>query len=161
VTLPDLFLGPGFWKLGYVTNDRDAAIERLRDELGLEEWATHEPEFEIVLADGRSGSVRTSIAFTVGHHNAIELVEPVEGLVDPWADPLRGTSGPTLRFHHAGLLVDDIEAGKRAGLRPEVESAPGAPVPWIFYRPPLVDHYVEHMETASSGAWVASLVSRG
>jgi hypothetical protein len=149
VRVADAWIGSGFWKFGYVTNDRERAIEHWQEKLGIEEFERFDPTFEIVMADGRSGEVSTRAAFSVGRTLTVELVEPVEGLVDVWADPLRGTSGFTTVFHHTGLLVDDLEALKRAaaaqGVPPVLESWPEEGAPFIYYAPPELGCYVEHM----------------
>jgi hypothetical protein len=155
---PDIWLGAGFWKLAYVTRDRDRAIERLRDDVGIEAFQTHEPTFGVAMADGRVGTATTRLAFSLGRPTTIELIEPVEGLVDCYADALRRTDGTDLVLHHVGLMVDDIDAMARAaaatGMHPAVESAPGDAMRWIFYAPPQLDHYVEHLETSE---WIESL----
>jgi hypothetical protein len=160
----DIWLGQGFWKFAYVTTDRSRAIEQFKSELGIEEFETFDRSFEIVTGDGQRGNVRTNIAFSVGRHNTVELIEPVDGLIDLWADPLRDAQGFAVAFHHVGLLVDDLQAMRRAaaikGMHPVVGSVPESNSPWVFYLPPLLGYYVEHMEAAPRAQWLAGLQDR-
>src|SRR5262245_13329379 len=110
----DIWLGSGFWKFAYVTTDRDQAVAWARDQLGVEEFETIERSWQVVMADGRQGEISGRVAFSVGRPTAIEFVEPVDGLVDFWRDPLADADGFAVRFHHVGLMVDDLEAMKRA-----------------------------------------------
>jgi hypothetical protein len=155
---PDIWLGSGFWKLAYVTRDRDRAIERLRADVGIEEFQAHEPTFGVAMADGRVGTATTRVAFSIGRPTTIELIEPVGGLVDCYADALQRANGTELVLHHVGLMVDDLDALARAasaiGLQPAVQSAPGDVMRWIFYAPPQLDHYVEHLERSE---WIEAL----
>jgi hypothetical protein len=157
----DIWLGSGFWKFAYFTNDRDRAMEVFREELGVEEFETMETAWEVLMADGRRGSITGRVAFSVGRPITVELVEPVEGLVDFWAEPLRDAEGFAAVFHHVGLMVDDVEAHKRAaaakGMHPVCESPPGADFRYAFYKPPLLGYHVEHLEPSD---WLRSLPSR-
>jgi hypothetical protein len=129
--------------------------------VGIEEFETHEPTFSVAMADGRVGMARTRIAFSVGRPTTIELIEPVEGLVDCYADALRRADGSSIAFHHVGVMVDDLDVMKRAaageGLHPVVQSGRGDEVHWVFFSPRQLDHYVELME---AGDWIKSLQSR-
>jgi hypothetical protein len=158
---PDFWLGRGFWKLGYVTRDRDRAMEQLGNDVGIEKFETSQPTWGVVMADGRVGTATTRIAFSVGRPTTIELVEPIEGLVDCYADALKRTKGADLAFHHFGLVVSDIDAMKEAaaaqGVHPALGSRPDDPVRWVFYKPPQLDHYVEHLEPSD---WIESLQTR-
>jgi hypothetical protein len=157
----DIWLGPGFWKLAYVTTDRDRAIEQWRNDFGIEAFDTAEPTFDVVMADGRTGPVQARVAFSVGRPTTVEFVEPVDGLVDFWSDPLRDKNGFAVAFHHIGLIVDDIDAMKRAGaaqgLRPVAESGPDSAVRYVFYTTPHLGYHVEHLE---AGEWVRDLQTR-
>lgn len=146
--LPDALLGHGVYKLGYVTTDREAAIERFQDELGIEEFVRFEPSFEARAADGRTGAARLRCAFSAGRGLLVEVLEPVEGLVDIFREPLAGADGFKVAFHHYGVLVDDLDAVKdsiaaRGGV-PALVSSPDSPVAFTFTELPVARHYVEH-----------------
>jgi hypothetical protein len=146
--LPDAFIGDGFYKLGYVTTDREVAIGRLQERLGIEKFVRFEPSFEARTADGRTGNASLRCAFSAGRHLLIEVLQPVSGLVDIFAEPLSGASGFTLAFHHLGVLVDDLDAVKahasRRGIEPVLESTGDGPVAFSFMKLPVLEQYVEH-----------------
>jgi hypothetical protein len=118
--------------------------------------------FDVVMADGRSCLVRTKAAFSVGRHITVELVEPVEGLIDLWSEPLRGARDFSMVLHHTGVFVDDLAAVKRSaqgiGLGTVLESGPQSGIPFAYYAPPHLGFYVELME--SDGAWLSELQTR-
>ena len=103
------------------------------------------------------------MAFSVGRPTTVELVEPVEGLVDFWAGSLHGASGFELAFHHVGLIVEDIEAMKRAaaakGQLPVAESTPDSDLRFVFYTPPRLGYHVEHLDSSAS-EWARGLQNR-
>jgi hypothetical protein len=146
--LADALIGEGFYKLGYVTTDRDAAIERLREHLGIEKFVRFEPSFEARMADGRAGPASLVCAFSAGRNLLIEVLQPVEGLVDIFAEPLTGSAGFKLVFHHFGVLVDDLDAVKaevrEKGIEPVLESTGDGPIAFSFIKLPILDQYVEH-----------------
>lgn len=148
VTLPDTLIGDGFYKLGYVTTDRDAAVERLREHLGIEAFFPFEPSFAAQTADGRVSTASLRCAFSTGRRLLIEVLQPVSGLVDIFAAPLAKGNGFKLVFHHFGVLVDDLAAVKaemsRRGLEPALASTDEGPVAFAFTKLPALDHYVEH-----------------
>lgn len=152
---PDIWLGGGFWKFAYVTTDLDRAIEQFQNELGIEVFDVHDPvAFDVTMADGRSGTVHAKAAFTVGRPTFLEFIQPVDGLIDFWVEPLRGASGFAVAFHHVGLMVDDLDAMKRAaalkGIYPSVESPVDAFPRFIFYTPPGLGYHVYHCDRVQS-----------
>ncbi len=157
----DAWIGSGFWKFAYVTNDREAAIGHCKKHLGIENFWLFEPTFNIVMRDGRRGTVRTKAAFSVGRDILVELVEPVDGLSELWSDPLRGAKEFAMVLHHTGVFVDDVDDAKRAaekvGLTPVLENVPTAEKKrrWAYYAPPHLGFYVEVME--SDGKWLDEL----
>lgn len=78
----DALLHPGFYKLGYVTTDRDRAVDLLTERMGIEQFIPFEPSFDVVTADGRRGSASLRCAFSAGRDLYIEVLQPVDGLVD-------------------------------------------------------------------------------
>jgi hypothetical protein len=153
-TLPEALIGEGFYKLGYVTTDREAAIERLQQELGIEAFVPFEPSFTARTADGREGTASLRCAFSAGRNLLIEVLQPVEGLVDIFAEPLAGASGFKLAFHHFGVLVDDLAAVRaelrERGISSSLESTGEGPVRFSFTRMPVIEHYVEHFHSTPS-----------
>jgi hypothetical protein len=146
--LPDALIGEGFYKLGYVTTDREAAIERLQERLGIEKFVPFEPSFEARTADGRSGVASLRCAFSAGRNLLLEVLQPVEGLVDIFAEPLSGADGFKLVFHHFGVLVDDHDAVKadlrERGVELLLESTGDGPIGFSFVELPVLGQYVEH-----------------
>lgn len=148
--LADGLIGPDFYKLGYVTNDRERAIEHMQAQFGFEEFVRFEPEFDAVLDDGRAGHVKLSCAFSAGRERMIELMQPGDGLVDLWAAPLIGRTGLQIVFHHIGAVVDDIKELQRAaeavGLRPRLQASIGDAVAFHYLELPGLGHCVEHIQ---------------
>ena len=153
--LPDALIGEGFYKLAYVTTDREAAIEHRQERLGIEKFVPFEPSFEARTADGRSGVASLRCAFSAGRNLLLEVLQPVEGLVDIFADPLSGADGFKLVFHHFGVLVDDHDAAKadlRArGVELLLESTGDGPVGFSFAELPVLGQYVEHFHRTPAG----------
>ena len=164
-SVAEAWVGPGFYKLGYVTTSVETAVEEWSDRLGVEKFVQFSPSFEARSSDGRTGHAQLRCAFSAGRHHTIELMEPVSGLVDLWAAPLIGHTGFALTFHHTGLVVDDLSQLKAmladAGIVPVLEAAIEPGIKFAYYRPPLMGHHVEHIEyTGDAGAFLAG-VRRG
>jgi hypothetical protein len=158
--LADLWLGPGFWKFAYFTNDLDRGIELFRRELGVEQFETLETTWQVAMADGRSGPITGRAAFSVGRPTVAELVQPVDGLVDFWTEPLHGADGFAVVFHHVGVMLDVDEAKAVAaahGIHPVCWSPEGADFKYAFYKPPQLGFHVEHLEPSD---WLGSLATR-
>jgi hypothetical protein len=151
----DAWVGPGLFKVCYMTNDLDQAVEHWRSRVGIEEFVTFDTAFDVVMADGRSGSITAKIAFSYGRQLLVELVEPVDGLIEFFTAGLDGADGFAVAFHHMGFLVDSIDESKRvaaaSGNLPVLESAPGALVPMVFYAPPHLGFFVEHVQDSTGG----------
>jgi hypothetical protein len=161
----DALIGPGFYKLGYVTNDRDRAIDLWKTQLGIEEFVPFEPAFEARLADGRIGRARLRCAFSAGRKITVEVMEPVEGLVDLFANPLRGRKGLAVEFHHFGLVVDDVALAKAAlgscGVSPVLESDFTPDISFAYYSLPGINHHVEHIHyRGEAGQFLKSVQTR-
>jgi hypothetical protein len=143
----DDLLGDGFYKLGYVTNDLDWAIGHFKTALGFGEFLRFDPSPRLRRSDGRSGTARLRCAFSTGRERVIELMQPVDGLVDLWSAPLAGSEDRTVRFHHIGSIVSDLEAvTKRAAAlgMPVLQqsSVPGV-LSVAYLELPGLGHYVE------------------
>jgi hypothetical protein len=151
----EALIGPGIYKLGYVTTDREQAIEVLSAELGIEEFVPFEPAFEAKRSDGQTGRARLRCAFSAGRDTLIEVLEPVDGLVDVFAEPLGGADGFAIAFHHVAVMTDDVESVKRAaaelGIRPELEGGIPDRMAFTYTRLPGLGHYVEHSQYIGDG----------
>lgn len=87
------------FQLGYVTNDLEAAITQMHQQLGVGEF--------IKLPDFDEGP---AIAIAYAGDMMIELIEPRtphDGLYSAW---IEGASPATIRLHHVGILADSPES---------------------------------------------------
>jgi catechol 2,3-dioxygenase-like lactoylglutathione lyase family enzyme len=153
--IPSAIIGPGLYKIGYVTNDLDEAISYFEEQLGFEEFVRFEPQFDAEQPDGTSGHAHLRCAFSKGRSNVVELMEPYEGRVDLWREPLQGVSGFAVRFHHLGHVTDDLRSVRASfeakGLDPVLWAQ--APVFAFAYFPvPAAAHYVEHIQYFGEGS---------
>jgi hypothetical protein len=159
--IPAAIIGPGLYKLGYVTNDLDRAISHFQERLGFEEFVRFEPQFDAELADGTSAPAHLRCAFSAGRSNVVELMEPREGRVDLWREALHGASEFAVRFHHVGHVTDDLSAVREAfavkGLQP-VLSARSPAFAFAYFPLPAVGHYLEHIQYfGDGGAFLAGV----
>src|SRR5882762_5870147 len=137
----DLLTGPGFYKLGYVTTDLDRAIRLFSNTLGYREFARFTPTLQATTNDGRTGPARLSCAFSTGRELVVELMQPLDGLVDIFREPLAG--GADVAFHHTGLLVADLATLKRAlPVAPAWESWIPGRMGVTYTRMPGLGHFV-------------------
>jgi hypothetical protein len=159
--LPSAIIGPGLYKLGYVTNDLDRAISCFQEQLGFEEFVRFEPKFEAEQPDGTCAPAHLRCAFSAGRSNVVELMEPHDGRIDLWRAPLQGLSEFAVRFHHIGHVTDDLRA-----VRESFEAKNLGPVLWAqspafafaYFPVPAAGHYVEHMQYfGDGGAFLASV----
>lgn len=165
MSLAGALLHPGFYKFGYVTNDRDKAIEQLSDQLGIEEFVPFEPSFDVVTADGRVGRASLRCAFSAGRELFVEVLQPVSGLVDIFREPLADVPGFAIRFHHTAVIVDDLAAVKQAaaglGLTPAIEAHLPTGMSFTYTWLPALGHYVEHDQyDGNSKAFLDSVRTR-
>jgi hypothetical protein len=147
MSFPDFLLGDGLYKLGYVTTDLDWAIEHCQKALGFERFLQFEPSPQIRRADGRSGPARLRCAFSTGRERVVELMRPLGGLVDIWADPLIALEAPAIVFHHVGVLVDDLaevlERAGEVGMHPVQQSSVPGVLSVAYLELPGMGHWVE------------------
>jgi hypothetical protein len=147
MSFPDFLLGDGLYKLGYVTNDLDWAIEHCEKAIGFEGFVRFEPSPQIRRADGRSGPAHLRCAFSTGRERAVELMQPLDGLVDIWADLLVGLAAPAIRFHHVGVIVDDlaevVERAGEVGMHPVQQSSVPGVLSVAYLELPGLGHRVE------------------
>jgi hypothetical protein len=150
--LANALVGPGFYKLGYVTTDLDRAIEVFTGQLGFGAFARFNPSLTARTADGHSGPANLNCAFSTGHELVIELIQPLNGLVDIFREPLTPGGGFIIAFHHTGVLVDNLDDITR--------QLPAVPAweAWIpdrmgvtYTKLPGIGHYVEHVQYLGNG----------
>lgn len=147
-SLAGYLLHPGFYKLGYVTNDREQAMELLGSRLGVEEFVPFEPSFEVTTDDGRIGRASLRCAFSAGRELYIEVLQPVDGLVDVFTEVLTDSDEFQLVFHHVAVIVDDLAEVKKAagelGITPAIEASLPSGMSFTYMKLPGLGHYVEH-----------------
>jgi hypothetical protein len=150
MSFQDDLLGEGFYKLGYVTNDLDWAVDHFEKQLGFDGFERFEPAPTIRRADGATGPARLRCAFSRGRERVVELMQPIDGLVDLWSARLAGAEPPAIRFHHIGVVVHDIaEVKARAGalgIQPVQESSVPGVLSVMYLELPGLGHYIEHVQ---------------
>jgi hypothetical protein len=148
-TLPRVLLGGDLYKVGYVVADRDEAARALEDEYGFESLAHSDIHFKALLPDGSHVETHVACAMTTGQDHLIEVMQPVSGAVELWADVLRGP-GPLLRFHNIGLLTNDLDGVKAVAARHrlplELSSESDGAWSFAYHRVPLLGHLLEHVQ---------------
>jgi len=160
----ELLIGRGFYKLGYVTTDRDEAVKRLRAHYGFEDWAPFEPSLKVTVADGSSGDAHLRCAFSKSRDLVVEVMEPVDGLVDLFRGPLTDSGDFQIAFHHVGLLVDDFDAAlataETAGATPVWSADLPNGMRVTYVQTALLGHHLELVHYGGdSGAFLASVRS--
>ena len=115
----------GFFQLGYVTRNLDAACDAFRRKFGAVEFLVNEPE----PIDGVPAPTRR-LALTWIDDVMTELIEPDFAQKTIYDHAVPPTDG-TIRLHHLGFLIDDPQAmlTHLAGMGYEVPlagSLPGA-----------------------------------
>lgn len=94
----------GFFQLGYVTRDLDAAIAAYGRRYGDVAFLINEP-----MAIGGAPPPTRRIALAYIDDTMIELIEPDPAQRTIYDDALPERSG-VIRLHHLGYLIDDHEA---------------------------------------------------
>ena len=152
-------MGPGFYKLGYVTTDLDRAIELFTTELGFDGFARFSPSMQVTTASGEQGRASLDCAFSTGRELVVELMQPRDGLVELFRQPLAGANGFAVAFHHTGVLVDDLATVKKQLPAPPsweswIPDRMGVTYTWVA----ALGHYVEHVQyLGDGGAFLASV----
>ena len=97
----------GFFQNAYVTRDLDKAIATLRAQHGVGEMMLIDFDTDVTTPLGH-GPVKSKVALAWVGGVQIELIEPVSGLAQIYADAL--PDDDSLRFHHVGIRVPDMDA---------------------------------------------------
>jgi hypothetical protein len=141
---PEMLVGAGFYKLGYVTTDRDRAIAELRERYGFTEWVPFDPALEVAVADGTVAEARLRCAFSAGRDLVVEVMEAVDGQVDLFRLP---PGDFRIAFHHIGVLVDDFDAALETATKAGATPVWSADVPngmrVSYLDVPLLGHHLE------------------
>lgn len=94
----------GFFQLGYVTRDIDAACAAFKTKFGEIDFLFLEPP----AVDGVTPPTKR-IALTYIDDIMTEFIEPDPAQASIYSDHLPTTNGP-IKLHHFGYLIDDHEA---------------------------------------------------
>ena len=94
----------GFFQLGYVTRDLDAAIAQYSKRFGEVEFLINEPQ---PINGNPPPTKRIGLAYI--DDVMIELIEPDPAQKTIYDDDVPAEAGP-IRFHHFGYLIDDHAA---------------------------------------------------
>ncbi len=98
----------------YITRDIDKWVERFRTQAGVEDARSFEVSVEFKTP---AGVGTNKLAFIWIDNLQYELIEPVSGAVDIYADDL--PDDDSLKFHHICMRVDDWDS-----FRAEVDRQP-------------------------------------
>lgn len=158
-------LTPGFYKYGYVTNDRDRAIKTLQASLGIEEFVPFSPKFTVTTDDGRTGEAALDCAFSAGRDIFIEVLQPKSGLVDIFESSLTDSDEFQLVLHHISVIVDDLEAVKTSaaavGIKPAIEAHLPTGMSFTYMKLPDLGLWIEHDQyDGNSRAFLDGIASR-
>ncbi|MYM61907.1 VOC family protein [Pseudomaricurvus sp. HS19] len=88
----------------YITRNIDKALQQFRDRCGAENVTSFEVEVDVTSTQGE-GKARNKLAFVWVNNLQYELIEPVSGHVQVYADEL--PEDDSLKFHHVCMRVDD------------------------------------------------------
>lgn len=94
----------GFFQLGYVARDLDAAIARYRERFGEVEFLVNEPQ----PINGKAAPTKR-IGLTWIDDVMIELIEPDPAQQTIYDDAVPADPG-AITLHHFGYLIDDHDA---------------------------------------------------
>jgi hypothetical protein len=158
-------LTPGFYKYGYVTNDRDQAIDVLQKSLGIEEFVPFSPTFTVTTDDGQTGEASLDCAFSAGRDIFIEALEPKSGLVDVFSSSLTDSDEFQLVLHHISVIVDDLEAVKASaaavGITPAIEAHLSTGMSFTYMKMPDLGLWIEHDQyDGDSRSFLDSIANR-
>jgi len=143
-----------FFQVGYVARDMDAAMAEFNTRFGPVEW-------QITMgSDAHPHTKRIALTYRDGV--MLEIIEANDAVPSIYRDYLPA-SGPAMRFHHLGYLIDDYPATlKRL-------DAEGYDVPFKLSYGDMVDccyvdarahlgHYLEYVRLGKEGQqWFSSV----
>jgi catechol 2,3-dioxygenase-like lactoylglutathione lyase family enzyme len=88
----------------YITRDIEKAAQAFRDRAGVDKVHVFDVEVDVTTPHG-NGKLGTKLAFIWVDGLQYELIEPVAGLAQMYADEL--PEGDELKFHHICMRVDN------------------------------------------------------
>lgn len=141
----------------YITRNIEKTLEVFQTKLGnTEPIQSFEVEQEIWTPKG-SGKARQKLAFVWVGDLQYELIEPVDGLVDIYADDLPEDDG--MKFHHINMRVHDWDAFRskvdREGWKIAIEGQSGDQLKFLYLDArDTLGHYLEYM-WCSDERWAA------
>jgi catechol 2,3-dioxygenase-like lactoylglutathione lyase family enzyme len=92
------------FQFGYVTRDLDRAKQRMSEVLGIREYYDVEADFPIKLY-GETARYHMRGALANLGDKQIELIEPIDGVVDFYCQGLR-LDDAVVQLHHVGILIE-------------------------------------------------------
>jgi len=145
----------GFFQLGYVTRDLDAAIAEFRRRFGP-------AEFQII--EGTAQHPHTKrIALTWIGETMTELIEPNPAVPSLYVDPLPPAANGEIRFHHIGCLTQDygetLRRIRAEGYATPLEVSVGDVLDCVYADTRTeLGHYLEYIRLGEEGRkWFESV----
>jgi hypothetical protein len=142
-------LGSPFHQIAYVTNDFDRALEIFRTEQGVTQFLELRGIRFPTGPDGAEAHCHVALGRSGGME--LEIIEPIDGDVALYRDPLAG-DGFQMRFHHVAQRLSDPAAleAVRARLVEQGHSFPvdGASNGMSYFYADMrgsLGHYVEYI----------------
>jgi catechol 2,3-dioxygenase-like lactoylglutathione lyase family enzyme len=132
----------------YITRNIEKALETFRTRLGNgADVQSFEIEQEIWTTRG-TGKARQKLAFVWVGDLQYELIEPVEGFVDVYADDL--PEGDEMKFHHICMKVDDWDSFRakvdQEGWKIAIEGKSGDALRFLYLDArDTLGHYLEYV----------------
>jgi catechol 2,3-dioxygenase-like lactoylglutathione lyase family enzyme len=134
----------------YITRDIEKALARFAKRTGRDDLRSFEIEVEATTPQG-TGKARMKLALFWVDDLQYELIEPISGMVDIYADEL--PADDAVRFHHVAARVDDWDSFRaevdRLGLPIVREGESGDMLKYVYLdMRDLMGHYVEYVWAA-------------
>ena len=132
----------------YVTRNVDKWVEEFRKRADVRKEMVFEGPFELTTAKG-TGAAVNRIAFIWVDDMQYELIQPISGMVDIYADAL--PEDDSLKFHHICMRIPDWDTFRaevtREGYPVVLEGDTGMLKFLYLDGRPFVGHYLEYIYT--------------
>jgi len=96
------------FQFGYVTRDLDRAKQRMSEIMGIREYFDVDADFPVKL-HGETARYHMRGALANLGDKQIELIQPIDGVVDFYCDGLK-LEDAVVQLHHVGILVEQPSA---------------------------------------------------